>query len=497
MLVRVVADRMILVAVSDEAARHGVREGMTLTQARALHARVVHEPHDPRLDAQGLRALGRWLMRLSPIVQAGGVPLDDAEPPPDRDAIYLDISGSERLLGRPCRIVAEAARLLRALGLQASLAIAPTPGAAWALACVQPSGRGVAVDRDRLLDALAPLPPSALRLDRSTVAALDHLGIAALADLLRLPRDELPRRFGPNLLRRLDQALGRVAEPLVRLTFEPPIQAALGWDGPVQDPQALDAVLRALVERVVAQLQRRGRGARRLDLTLRPLDEAPLRRSIRLTRPSRRAGNLLGLVRCAFEAMQAMQASIREDRLRLDANTDHGFVGAALEVAVHQPLGDAQACFAGAAQDAPGELSDLVERLAARLGRDAVRQARLVESHMPERAWRWVEPTLDPGDLAPAPGPTPPLRLLPRPVELAVMASPAGEDGRCAPLSLSIDAVSRRVVHAVGPRRLGGIWWEGRPRTRDYYEIEEETGRRLWIFRVVETGRWFWHGEFA
>ncbi len=77
--------------------------------------------------------------------------------------------------------------------------------------------------------------------------------------------------------------------------------------------------------------------------------------------------------------------------------------------------------------------------------------------------------------------------------------------------------VERRIVRAEGPERIAPEWWRAirfgedqkRPRPRDYYEIEDETGARYWVFRhglyggaedESEDGdppRWFLHGLFA
>ena len=75
------------------------------------------------------------------------------------------------------------------------------------------------------------------------------------------------------------------------------------------------------------------------------------------------------------------------------------------------------------------------------------------------------------------------------------MVSPSDDrDGR--PISITQDGKVRRVMHAVGPERIAGQWWEGHNKTRDYFAVEDEEGRRSWVFRVRETGRWFVHGEF-
>jgi protein ImuB len=56
-----------------------------------------------------------------------------------------------------------------------------------------------------------------------------------------------------------------------------------------------------------------------------------------------------------------------------------------------------------------------------------------------------------------------------------------------------------------GPERIAPEWWrdEGEAATRDYFRVEDEDGRRYWLFRedrlsVLENReRWFMHGLFA
>jgi protein ImuB len=70
------------------------------------------------------------------------------------------------------------------------------------------------------------------------------------------------------------------------------------------------------------------------------------------------------------------------------------------------------------------------------------------------------------------------------------------DDRDGAPVSFTHDGRVRTIVHAVGPERIGGAWWLGRDKTRDYYDVEDESGRRWWLFRVFQTSRWFLHGTF-
>ena len=75
------------------------------------------------------------------------------------------------------------------------------------------------------------------------------------------------------------------------------------------------------------------------------------------------------------------------------------------------------------------------------------------------------------------------------------MVTPSHDrDGK--PILFTHHGEVHRLAHAVGPERIAGQWWQGHFKTRDYFDVEDEQGKRFWIFRVGETGRWFLHGEF-
>ena len=67
----------------------------------------------------------------------------------------------------------------------------------------------------------------------------------------------------------------------------------------------------------------------------------------------------------------------------------------------------------------------------------------------------------------------------------------------------------RRALHEValaeGPERIAMEWWRHQPAmpTRDYFRVEDKSGRRFWLYRAGLYGRetnepkWFVHGVFA
>jgi protein ImuB len=548
-IVRTIANRQLVTAVSVSAAKRGIRPGMTLAQARALCAEVEHEEHEPHRDAVALEALARWMIRFSPRVS---LPL----PGENRETgLWIDLTGTRRLHGPPEQVAQIAAAALTRWGFSARLAIGPTPGAAWA--ATYADGRDgemqrqvdEVTDRGRAGDCrtssprlwvsppLSSLPIHSLRLPHDIVAALHHLGIRTVQQLQRLPRDELPSRFGPILLTRLDQAMGLLDEPLLPVRPGAPIVAARRWDEPVENLELIWPVAKELIETITSQLLRRGQGAREVEATLSLAQGAAITRTIRLSRPSRDGRKILDLLQRAVEGKGSRDGETERRRnevrrrgdaygyprtgprttssLRLSVSWslrsisspptdlspfDHnGFIAIRLEVTRWQPMSTEQITLGGGAEfEGRVELDDLVERLRVRLGDRAVIQPRPVAAHLPESAVALdCEASSDSQCTMRNPQfPAPPLWVH-RPMEVRVIVSPSHDrDGRPVMVGDPFTQQPMAIRHAVGPTRVAGQWWTGHDKSRDYFDVELPDGRRWWVFRVNETGRWFWQGEY-
>lgn len=531
-LVETVAGRQLAAAVSAEAAARGIRAGMTLAEARALCPDLLHAPLDQARDVLALEALGRWMMRFSPSVAidagAGVRPAGRRKPTPSgyspycHAAVFLDVTGCELLYGGLANLTARVEQAMRALCIRARIATAPTVGAAYALAAYG-SRSGVIAGAAELHEAIAPLPPEALRIAGEDALPLHQLGIHTVGQLVAMPRDQLAARFGPDLLKRIDQAMGRAEEPLAFIRWEAPVAAAADFDAPPASLEAIWTVIRRLVGQIAADLHRRGRGARAMELELRPAEGPVITKNVLLSSASRDPVRLFVLLRSAVESILEEAARREAARAgphcnRSGANVRDGFTGIRLSVPLAERLGERQMMLTGADEsDAWAELEHLLEKLLVRLGDRAVVRARLIESHIPEKACAAASVCHVPparvshagrvagraGDVA-APSHEyvserwrwRPLCLLPEPEEIRVMVSPSHDrDGRPAAITRG-DAVYR-VVHAAGPERIAGRWWEGHNRTRDYFIVETDDGVRWWVFRVRETGRWYIHGQFC
>ena len=465
----------VIHAVTRAAALAGVHPGARVVDMRALVPSLRVEFADRAGDAAALARLMLWCRRWCPWTAVDG-----------DDGLVMDTTGSDHLWGGEAAMLRTIEAGLATLGLSARLAVAPTHGAAWALARFGPV-RAVCPP-EALAAATAPLPVRALRLDDETVLLLGRLGLKTVGDIAAVPRISLARRFSraplpANPLLRHDQMTGRLAEPVGAPDDPPRFAVQTQLAEPVQDPTPH---LPALCATLCAGLAAAGFGARRVTVTVFRTDGEVRAVTVATARPTRDAAHLLRL----FDG-------------KLDAiDPGFGFDLVTLGATVAEVLPTAQTRLAGGAEDGAA-LARLIDRLSARLGPRAIRSPAPAGSHLPERAERWQAALTAPGPRPPAPEDRArPLRLLPRPEEIRVLyAVPEGP-----PAQFAWRSRTHRVVRFAGPERIAPEWWQDSPgtRLRDYYRIEDHRACRLWLYRdgVLGDGRgtlprWFVQGIFA
>jgi len=468
--------RRQVVAAADRAARLlGLVPGMPVAQAQASVPGLIIVTATPKADARALKELAAWCLRYAPLTA------------PDRpDGIWIDITGSAHLFGGEPALLADIVERLARSGVASRAAIADTAGAAWAVARYAATASTV-VPAGETAAALRPLPISGLRLDGETIAGLARLGFERIDQLLDAARAPFAVRFGQQVIWRIDQALGRLSEPIEPIAPPDQVAAGLTFPEPLLTPEALSGVIARLVRLVCAELERRDAGARRLDLTFECVDRSRQAICVGTARPSRRPDHLARLL---DEQLERVDPGLGIEAMRL-------------AVPITEPLTFEQprrGLLVGA--DAGADVSVLVDRLVNRLGARKVYRAALVESDVPERSTRRVGP-LSPPTRARWPAGMPrPARLLrpPQPIEALAMLPDHP------PAQFIWRRRRHRIRHADGPERIGGEWWANdreRNAIRDYWQVEDEDGRRFWLFRSGDaadaaTGdlRWFLHGFF-
>ena len=385
--------------------------------------------HFPDLPNGTLEPIAGWACQFTPKV---------ALAPPQ--ALLAEVQASLRYFGGLEGLLGRLRAGLDEIGVAASLAVASTGLAAlW-----RARGGG---------ERLEALPLEATGFDDEF---LRSIGIRTVGEMMRLPRDGLARRCGPQIVAALDQALGRAPE--AHAFFVPPerFAAKLELAAETADAEALLFPARRLLAQLEGLLAARQAGIRAFDLKLFHRHDEYTALQVGLASPARDARRFTQLLRERLGTLvlrQPVQA-----------------VG--LAAGHFEPLAPRSGgMFGDAAADAE-DWASLLERLRARLGHSSVCGLATQPDHRPEHAWRRVEPgEWDPREFR-QPGARPAWLLE-------------------APHRLS----EAQFVLLAGPERIECGWWDGDEAKRDYFVAELERGALGWIFR--EAGEWHLHGLFA
>ena len=500
--------RRLLTRVDGAAAAAGLSAGISLADARTLVPDVIVQPDDPAKTATLLARLADWCGRYTPWTSIDG-----------EDGIWLDTAGCAHLFGGEEALLKDLLTRLSHLGFSAQAALASTPGAAWALARF--ADEPIIVEEDETRRRIASLPVAGLRLMPEVASSLSRLGLRRIGDLYSLPRAPFAARFGEETARRLDQALGRVSEPISPRRHVAPFRSRLAFAEPIGHADDIARGLDHLLEDLCDQLSRAARGGRRLELTLFRIDGSVQEVAVGTGRATRAAPHL---------------ARLFQERLTT-LDPGFGIETMILSAPATEKLGADQTILKGEAGDAAESMGALLDRLGNRLGFGRLHSLQPAESHLPERAQRLMPVSLETQRPSPshrdAAGPS-----LSRKRERGKLARPslplplAGEgwgEGPCAerPIRLLSDPERmtpmtpeegdgvppsvfrwRRQLYQLrrieGPERIAPEWWRQDQAwaggTRDYWRIEDAEGRRLWLYREgggAEESRWFVHGLFA
>lgn len=473
-LVGKVGRREEVVAACTGAQALGIYPGMAATHARALVSTLDFRPFEPEADAAlldrlALLAVRRW----SPIAAVTPV-----------DGLWIDLAGCDHIHGGEERFCRRLIAFCRRAGFTARVAVADTPGAAYALARF---GRDdlTRVEPRGTVEALSALPIAALRLAPTALVAARKFGFERIADLLPVARGPLARRLGLASITRLDQALGAVAEPITpRDDPQMPIVERQLLE-PIGTAEAIEQVMSDLLSDLAGVLQARGLGARSLRLTGLRVDGTEQVVVVGTSRPTRDASHLLRLLKLRLE--------------RIDP-------GMGIEqfwlLAPHtEPLDaiDLGAVLAG--ETLVRDPSRLVDVIAGRIGTRSVFKIAPVESHVPERAVAHSDPNAVPGDW---PGWQRPIRLFGRPEPLSRVIALMPDQP---PRRFEWRGKLYKIVAGDGPERVHGEWWRREAEVwavRDYFRVEDDEGGRHWVFRrgdgfEDDTGdlSWWMHGVFG
>lgn len=461
-------NRRVVKAVNAIAQQKGIYPEMVVADCRALVPELEVHDYDPQQPNKLLSALAEWCIRFTPSVS-----IDHSE------GLILDASGCTHLWGSEEGYIAEIQKRFTDFGYTTRIGIADTIGCAWAVSrfeskqcIVAPNGQARAIEN---------LPPPALRLEPKAASRLAKLGLRTVGSFMRMPRPSLRRRFGTDLLQRLDQALGNALEFMNPIEPLSPYQERLPSLEPIRTAVGIEIALKELLENLSQRLNKESKGLRICELRCYRVDGNIQKIEIGTNRPSRNVKHLFKL----FEIkIPEIEPDLGIELFVLEAGT------------VEELLSSQDALWAVSSAN-ESALAELLDRLEGKIGEGSIHRYLPAEHHWPERALKRANSLLE---QAATPWRTDlprPLHLLPKPEQIEVMVPIPDYP----PLLFIYKGQRHTITKADGPERIEQEWWLQTGDYRDYYCVENEGGHRYWVFRsgdyMNEDVKWYLHGFFA
>lgn len=464
-----VRNRIVVTAANKLAVSQGIHKNIVLADAKALYPALHVLDDKPNLTTQLLDQIAAWCIRFTPIA-AANYP----------DGVILEASGCTHLWGSEEAYIKDIASRLTNRGYSVRVAIADTIGCAWAIARYKNT---LIVEKGKQIEALAPLPVASLRLEEETIVLLNKLGLPQVKDVLKLSRTSLRRRFGTALLQRLSMAIGEEEEQIIPVYPIEPYQERLPCIEPIKNRGGIEIALQHLLTILCSRLCKEGKGLRKAFFRAYRLD-----------------GGTSGIEISTSQAAQSMEHLFQLFSIKLSSiEPKEGIELFLLEATVVEHAVVKQEGLwrlQNAAIDT--KVLDLMDRFAARFGQEAIQRFLPTEHYWPERSFKKAidlneEPTTEWKLDRPRP-----LQLL-IPPELITVTAPIPD---YPPLNFKYKGQLHTIKKADGPERIEQEWWIQDGEHRDYYAVEDEEGRRYWLFRSghyneTTTPEWFLHGFFA
>jgi len=462
--------RKVITAANALAEKEGIYPGTVLADARAVVPSLQALDDDPVAFEKTLHHFALWFIRYTPIVAV--------DPP---DGLILDISGVPHLWGGEEAYLNQIRTRLHDEGYMIKASIAGTIGTAWALThhsastCIIPPG-GEA-------DALLALPARALRIEETAVELLQKLGLRDVWDFISMPQKVLRRRFGESFLLRLNQALGKTEERIIPVVAPTEYEERLHCLENILTRTGIDIALERLLQSLCTRLSKEGKGIRKACFKAFRIDGKTVQVEVGTHRPTHSVDHL------------RMLFSIKLDTIA---------PGPGIELfLLEAPHVEDQSTQQERIWNITGQLEDesiveMLDKIANKIGDQRIHRFLPDEHYWPERAMREASSLQEKITTAWPALPPRPLRILSRP-EPVMVTAPIPD---YPPMLFRYRGKIHRIMKADGPERIEQEWWLQEGRHRDYYQVEDEEGKRYWIFRDGHydeslPAQWFLHGFYA
>ncbi len=457
--------RMRITEVSAVAKVKGLYAGMIVADARVILPDVKVLDDNPNLNEKLLSKLCTWCIRYTPIATID-LP----------NGLILDVSGCAHLWGSEENYLKDIINKLKSLGYHVRAAMADTIGAAWAISRY---GKIKAIIRpNEQVEALKTLTPAALRLDR-----LQKLGLHTIGGFINMQRSALRRRFGQQLLSRLDEAIGNKEEIIQPIIPVEPYSERLPCHEPIQTAKGIEIAIQKLLDELCKRLRKEGKGLRNAIFKCLRIDDKIEQINININHASNNPKHLFKL----FELKIAtIEPALGIELFTLEASNVEDVV------IVQQTFWTANSSFDSI------EVAELLNNIESKFGNNIIHRYLPDEHHLPEHSIKLATSLKDKPGIEWNTNKLRPIHLLNEPEPIEVTAPIRDYQ----PMNFRYKNKFHKVTKADACERIEAEWWLNPGLHRDYYIVEDDEGKRYWLFRLGhytadKTPSWFIHGFFA
>lgn len=462
--------RMIVTAANELAENEGIYTGTILADARAIVPSIQSIEEKSAQFEKLINHFAQWFIRYSPVVATDGF-----------DGLIIDASGCAHLWGGEEKYLSHISARLQQFGYSVRIAMASTIGVAWAH-----TRYGInfsIINAGNETEALLQLPAQALRINQEITERLYKLGLKQISSFLQMPSSVLSRRFGKELIQRLNQALGFEEELIKPVIVTSTYAERLNCFEPVATRSGIEIALTNLLAQLCKRLKQEQKGIRSVVFTTYRVDGKIQSVQIGTNRSTLNEQHLFKLF---HEKLETIEPGLGIELFLLEAT----------KVDDYLPAQEKLFTAGGGLQDP--HLAQLLDRLANKIGMHKIHRYLPDEHYWPERSLKKAmtldeTPTTNWNNFRPRP-----IMLLTTPASITV-AAPVPD---YPPMLFRYKGKVHKIVKADGPERMEQEWWLQEGEHRDYYYVEDEEGHRYWLFReghyeADKTAGWFLHGYCA
>ncbi|PML52181.1 nucleotidyltransferase [Vibrio lentus] len=312
---------------------------------------------------------------------------------------------------------------------------------------------------------------SSSELPTKQVERLNRVGINVVEDLLKLPLQDVARRFDIDLVNYVGRLNGQFKHPID--FYHPPesFQQYLELLFDIENILFIEKPLLKLLNQLECFLRLRDRVAFELTLTLHLRDKDDHHVSFYSAQGDYLAAKWANLTHLTLESLK-ITAPVQ---------------GLTLSLIRH---GEPQVGYHDLFDGNTGTLAalDLLSLLQAKLGQACIQTPKIQHDPRPEKANQYSLPTLSKSVAK--------RQKKPEFEQQTTTLNINQQRLRPSILLPEPEALTESVTLSQGPERIVSGWWDGEKIIRDYFIARSENGRWLWIFRTPDK-QWFLHGLFS